>query len=156
MHCMQTVMVKPGITDNDAFARLRTQCRPVEAGHGAGSRTVTAAALPRLRMAWIRVQIRFSLGAMIARSSGCRGPPSLRRTSCGRSAAWSPISRKFFAQSASLCGVVRYGGLLQVVQDLDDRAHLGISEEGVGSVRCPALKWLLVEVADIQEAVLGE
>ena len=57
--------------------------------------------------AWIRVRIRFSLGAMIARSSGCRVPPSLRRISCGRSAAWSRISRKFYAQSAGLGGVVR-------------------------------------------------
>jgi hypothetical protein len=31
-------------------------------------------------------------GAMIRRRSGCGLPPSLARTSCGRSAAWSPIS----------------------------------------------------------------
>ena len=149
-------MVKPGITDSGAFARLRTRRRPVEAGRSRRLTDSDGGGLAPVEVAWMRVRIRFSLWAMIAPSSGCRVPPSIRRTSCGRSAAWSRISRKFFAQSAGLGGVIRYGGLLQVVQDLDDRAHLGISEEGVGSVRCPALKWLLVEVTDIQEAVPGE
>ena len=38
-------------------------------------------------MAWIRVRMRVSLGAMIRSSSGCGLPPILFSTSCGRSAA---------------------------------------------------------------------
>jgi hypothetical protein len=49
----------------------------------------------------IRVRIRVSLGATIRRSSGCTFPPSRARTSCGRSAAWSPASRKFLAPASA-------------------------------------------------------
>ena len=52
-------------------------------------------------MAWMRVRTRFPLGAMIRHRSGCGFPPSLARTSCGRSAAWSPISRKLFAPAST-------------------------------------------------------
>lgn len=52
-------------------------------------------------MAWTRVRIRVSLGTVIRRSSGCGLPSSRASTSCGRSAAWSPISRKLFAPAST-------------------------------------------------------
>jgi hypothetical protein len=52
-------------------------------------------------ISWSTVRIRFSLGAMIVRSSGCGLPPSRASTSCGRSVAWSPVSRKFLAPAST-------------------------------------------------------
>jgi hypothetical protein len=48
-----------------------------------------------------KVRIRFSLGAAIALRSGCRRPPSTASSSCGRSAAWSPILRKLYAPAVT-------------------------------------------------------
>jgi hypothetical protein len=74
-------------------------CRPVSAR--ARSHPPMSSSSISAPMAWMRVRTRFSLGAMIRRSSGCGFPPSLARISCGRSAAWSPISRKLFAPAST-------------------------------------------------------
>ena len=76
--------------------------RPAPSATPLGAQPAADEVVQKVRaMTWIRVRILVSLGAAIRPSSGCGVPPSLARTSWGRSAAWSPASRKFRAPASA-------------------------------------------------------